>query len=113
MDTNEELNRDIAWLETWVEQHPTTRAAKRIEAVLNIVKAVEGESLPVEDGVPVRTSAERYRHLAGLVESWVPPQSVWAKATYEREELVLNFVQHLYHSHTLGCEDCFGGSRIV
>lgn len=111
--TNEELQRDITWLETWTEQHPTTRAAKRIEAILTFAKAIEEDAKPVEDGVPVRTTAERYKHLADLVESWVPPQSLWARNTFEREELILNFVQHLYHSHTLGCEDCFGGSRIV
>lgn len=110
MDTNEELQRDIAWLESWVDAHPTTRASKRIEAVLAVVKTVGGENVPLEEGVPLRTTAEKYTHLAGLVESWVPPQSVWAKNTHESEEMILNFVQHLYHSHTLGCEECFGGS---
>lgn len=113
MSTNEELQRDIAWLETWVEEHSTSRAATRIEAILTAVKAVSEENLPVEDGVPLHTTAEKYTHLAGLVGSWVPPQSIWAKNTYEREELILNFVQHLYHSHTLGCEDCFGESNRV
>lgn len=113
MSANEELDRDIAWLETWVEQHPDTRAAKRIEAVLATVKAVGEEGLPLEEGVPVRTTAQKYTHLADLVESWVPPQSVWAANLHEREKLVLNFVQHLYRSHTLGCPECFGGPARV
>lgn len=108
MSTNEELDRDVAWLETWVEQHPETRAAKRIEAVLTAIKAVTDDVLPVEEGVPVKDTATKYKHLADLVQSWIPAGSVWEKQ-HNTEELVANYIWHLYHSHTLGCPECFGG----
>lgn len=108
MSTNEELDRDVAWLETWVEQHPETRAAKRIEAVLTAIKAVTADALPVEEGVPVKDTAEKYKHLADLVQSWIPAGSVWENQ-HNTEELVANYIWHLYHSHTLGCPECFGG----
>lgn len=107
---NEELERDIAWLETWVDEHATSRAAGRVQKLLTAFKAMGGENRPVEEGVPVQETAARYVQLKADMLSRIPAGSVWA-AQHNEDERLQNFVLHLYHSHTLGCVDCFGGNN--
>lgn len=110
MIMDEELERTVAWLETWVEEHATSRAAGRITQLLNAFKAMDGSTVPIEGGIPLRDTAERYVHLKSDVLSRVPQGSIWA-ALHDGDVRLENFVLHLYHSHTLGCVDCFGGDH--
>jgi hypothetical protein len=110
MSTNEELERTVAWLETWVDEHPSSRAAGRVTQLLAAFKAMNGENLPAEEGVPVGETAAKYVHIKNEMLSRIPQGSLWA-AQYNDEMKVENFILHLYHTHTLGCVECFGGDR--
>jgi hypothetical protein len=113
MDENKELQRTITWIETWTTQHATTRAAQKIAVLLDAYKVLQSEHTAVEADVPNAENAERYVQLRDEVLSRIPPGSVWETSIADPGELVTNFVQHLYYSHTLGCVECFGGSHRV
>lgn len=110
--TNEEVRRDMAWLDTWVETHPTARAAARIRNVLAALGAMDSSTEPVEPGVPVRETAEKYLRIKGEVLSRIPHGSLWDKIVGD-EAKIDNFFLHLYNEHKLGCVECFGGSDRV
>lgn len=108
---NEELNRAITWLDTWVEQHPETRAATRISVLLTAVKAMNVENRPAEEGVPVGETAAKYVYIKNEMLSRIPHGSLWERVLGDDARLD-NYLLHLYHSHTLGCEECFGPHRV-
>lgn len=111
MELNTQLKRDIVWLETWITQHPKAVAARHIANLLDAYKQAGGLQDPAEDGVPDSQNAATYVKLRDSILSRVPAGSTWERSISNPDELTANFVLHLYHSHTLGCVECFGGSH--
>jgi hypothetical protein len=109
MELQEQLKRDLTWLETWIQQHPKTRAAQHLAPVLDAYKELAEAHQPAEEGVPLAETAQKYIRLSSEIVSLVPAGSVFEASITDREVLAANFVQHLYRSHTLGCVECFGG----
>lgn len=104
-----QLKRDVTWLETWIQQHPSTRAAQHMAPVLDAYKKLAEAHQPAEDGVPLAETAKKYIRLRDEIISLVPAGSVFETSITDGEALAANFVHHLYRSHTLGCVECFGG----
>lgn len=108
-DTELAHARNVTWLRRWAEEHSSGLAAQRVSDLLGAYLALKEDAAafaaakagPAEDTTALR-------RLRDSMASRIPQDSVWDAANLGDEERVLQYALHLYHSHTLGCEDCFG-----